>query len=144
MIKFFVPGIPATAGSKTGFYNPKIKRVIMTPANKRQKPWIAVVRLAAERAYQGSPLIGPIHLNIVFTLPRPRSHFGSGRNEASLKAKAPLYHTKTPDLTKMTRAIEDALIGVVWKDDSQVVKQTVLKAYDDKHKPGAEVTIVEV
>jgi len=140
-ISFWVPGLPATAGSKTGFYNKKIKRVIMTPANKKQKPWMAVVRLKAEESYQGPVLTGPIRLNVVFRMPRPRSHYGTGKNSEILKLSAPAYHTKRPDLTKMARAIEDALTGVIWRDDSQVVKNTTLKGYDDR--PGVEITIEE-
>ena len=142
---FFVPGIPATAGSKTGFYNPKAKRVIMAPANKRQKPWMAVVRLAATEAYSGPPLTGPIAYEFWFYLPRPRSHFGSGKNSDKLKTSAPAYPTTKPDLTKMVRAVEDALTGVLWKDDSQVVSQRVVKRYHDHPgKPGVWVWASEV
>lgn len=132
-LAFFVPGMPATAGSKTPFIYKDKKtgksRVSIAPANKRQKPWMGVVRLAAQRSYKKPPATGPIVLTIIFHFTRPKSHFGTGKNINKLKPSAPAEHIKKPDLTKLTRAIEDALSGVVWKDDSQVVKQNTYKKY---------------
>lgn len=63
-IEFFVHGKPATAGSKSGFYVEKLHRVVMAPANKRQKPWMESVRWAAiQKGYNGKILLeGPICL----------------------------------------------------------------------------------
>ena len=142
-IQFWIPGIPATAGSKTPFiYKDKKSgknRVAMAPANKKQKPWMSDVKAFAIDAYQGNPITGPVVLFIDFCLPRPKSHFGTGRNAEKLKDSAPKYPAGTPDLTKLTRAVEDALRGIIWRDDSQVVSQGINKNYDSK--PGAMVCI---
>ena len=139
-ITFFVPGIPATAGSKTGFYNKKAGRVIMAPANKRQKPWMASVSAAALEVYAGPPTNEAVKLDLLFMMPRAKSHFGTGKNADKLKPTAPELHTKKPDLTKMLRAIEDALTGIIWRDDSQVVAFTCRKEYA-KSTPGVVVLI---
>jgi len=142
-ISFFVPGIPATSGSKSAYpyKNKKTGRmgVAVAPASKRQKSWMGVVRFFAEENYNGDVLAGPISLSLVFYLPRPKSHFGTGRNAGKLKPSARKYPTTTPDLTKLVRAVEDALKGVTWKDDSQVVYQLNTKFY--RERPGVEVTI---
>jgi crossover junction endodeoxyribonuclease RusA len=142
---FFVPGIPATAGSKNGFYNKKIGRVIMAPANKKQKPWMSHVQACALEVYNGPPIDGPIKLSIVFIMPRPKGHFGTGKYSSRVKENAPFYPTSKPDATKMLRAVEDALTGVVWKDDSQVVHIDVCKLYTSKdfRTPGAEIIITD-
>ena len=143
-IQFFVPGIPATAGSKTPFiYKDKKSgknRVAMSPANKRQKPWMSDVKMFAAEAYKGDPLTWPIGLYIDFYLPRPKSHYGTGKNSDKLKDSAPNRPITMPDLTKLTRALEDALKGIIWRDDSQVVSQYIEKHYSNK--PGAQVTII--
>lgn len=139
-IDFFVPGIPATAGSKTGFYNPKIKRVIMAPANKRQKPWMSHVQACAMKNYSGTPTTGPVKLRLLFHMPRPKNHYGTGKNAGRLKPTAPNKHTKRPDLTKMLRAVEDALTGIIWKDDSQVHAFQCEKRYTDE-TPGVGIRI---
>jgi len=71
--------------------------------------------------------------------PRPRAHYGTGKNEYKLKASAPHWNTKAPDTTKLMRPLEDSLTGVIWKDDSQVVWQIGSKEYSDT--PGARVRI---
>jgi Holliday junction resolvase RusA-like endonuclease len=42
-----------------------------------------------------------------------------------------MHPTVKPDLTKLLRAVEDALTGVVWRDDSQIIHQVVNKEYAD-------------
>jgi len=142
--QFWVPGIPATAGSKTAFpYKDKKTgkiRIAMAPANKRQKPWMSDVKWFAVEAYKGDPMTWPIGLYIDFYLPRPKSHYGTGKNIDRLKDSAPGRPITTPDLTKLTRALEDALKGIIWRDDSQVVSQYIEKHYSNK--PGAQVTII--
>ena len=139
MISFFVPGIPATAGSKTPFVNKKTGKVSMVPANKKQKPWMAIVRSYAQDAYAGPLFRGAIQLECKFYLPRPKGHYGTGKNADRLKPSAPAYPVGKPDCTKLLRAAEDALKGVIWHDDAQVVKQVNSKNYGDQ--PGVEILI---
>ena len=141
-VEFFVPGLPATAGSKTGFVNKKTGAVIITPANKRQKPWMSDVKYYAEKAMGVNPLFAcAIHLYLDFYFTRPKGHYGTGKNIGRLKLSAPEFHITKPDLTKLTRAVEDALKGVIWKDDSQVTSQTIKKHYWEK--PGVKVYIAK-
>lgn len=143
IINFFVPGIPATAGSKRPFIYKSKKdgknKVAMCPDNKRQKPWMTDVKFAAAEAYSGDPITGPVRLSITFILPRPKSHFGTGKNADVLKPSAPKMPITKPDLTKMIRAVEDALRGVIWKDDNQVVGQKTDKIYGNRS--GAVVVV---
>lgn len=144
MIEFFVPGIAATAGSKKGFYNKKLRRVMMAPASKKTEPWMNTVTFFARKVYQGPLLEGPIRLEIEFRMLRPKSHYGTGRNSLVLKRqhRSP-HHYKKPDLTKLTRALEDALKGITWRDDSQVCIQDTRKVYVDRD-PGAMVRISQI
>ena len=142
-IEFFVPGVPAPGGSKTGFYIPKLKRVVMTPASMKTKPWMALVSAYAKEAYSGALLTGAIELSIQFRFCRPKGHYGTGKNAGILKVSAPKHHLTKPDRTKLLRSTEDALKGVVWRDDSQVVTGPTEKVYCDRD-PGAQITIEEV
>ena len=45
--------------------------------------------------------------------------------------------------TKLIRAVEDALTGIVWRDDAQVAVQKVAKVYGDEPQ-GAVITIEEI
>lgn len=132
MITFFIPGIPATAGSKRGF---PIRRkngsigVAMAPDNERAKPWMS--HIASEAAkYFDKPIDGAVTLTLAFELTRPKGHFGAKGN---LKLSSPRYPTKKPDITKLVRAVEDALKGIAWHDDSCVVSQSNTKRYSERN-----------
>jgi crossover junction endodeoxyribonuclease RusA len=140
-LSFFVPGIPATAGSKSAFLNKKTGKIMVTPANKKQKPWMSHVKACALDSYAGEPTLKPVTLELTFKMPRPKAHYGTGKNSDKLKDSAMFLHTKKPDLTKMLRAVEDALTGIVWKDDSQVCQFYCCKHYTEK-TPGVEVNII--
>jgi len=102
------------------------------------------VRIFAMQAYRGNLLIGPVYLCIEFVLARRKDHYGTGRNKGILKPSAPKYHLVQPDLCKLTRSTEDALTGVIWKDDSQVVTHSTTKRYNNGEKTGALISIEEL
>lgn len=135
-----IPGIPAPGGSKRGFVVGG--RVRIVDACKRNAPWRAVVALAAKQQYQGPPLIGPLDVTFRFAMPRPKSHFRTGKRSNELRDDAPLYHTGAPDTTKLVRAAEDACTGILWVDDKQIALQVAGKVYDDR--PGLTLTVSEI
>lgn len=143
-VQFEVHGKPEPAGSKTAFKR-KDGSVGVRDANKNSKPWQAVVADAALEAMVDDAgalrdmMAGPVGLAVVFFQTRPKGHFGTGRNAGVLKSSAPEFPTKAPDATKLLRGLEDALTGVVWVDDAQVVDQAVSKRYADR--PGARVIV---
>jgi Holliday junction resolvase RusA-like endonuclease len=137
MITFKVAGLPVPQGSKsvnrsTGF---------MYEANKHLMPWRQEVIAQASRAHDGGPILGPVRIQLRFSFPRPKSHYGTGRNAAILKPNAPTEHSTKPDVDKCTRAILDALtIAGIWRDDAQACQLTASKSYSPH--PGVTVTIL--
>lgn len=132
-ICFTVQGVPATSGSKRAF--PFRRKdgslgVNVTPDNKRSKPWMAAVASAARDAYQGELLRGPIEIEVMFYMVRPKSHMRTSRL-GGLRDSAPQFPALKPDLSKLVRAIEDAMRGVIFNDDAQVVSIVALKRYWD-------------
>lgn len=139
MVSFFVPGLPAPGGSKKVFLNRKTGKPIVTDAGgKANKDWRAAVAFAACEIFS-KPLSGPVKLQIVFYLPRPKAHYGTGKNSDVLKENAPLWHEKRPDGLKLRRSVEDALTGIAWIDDSQVAIGIEEKRYSERI--GAEIRI---
>jgi len=135
-VGFFVPGIPATSGSKIPGVSKNGRRFVR-PANKRQRSWQDHVRQCAVEAAEKAradgvdlPFDGPVSLKVAFTLPRPKSHYRTGRFAGTLKDSAPLWHIKKPDLSKMIRAVEDAIIHVWVRDDAQIASlRNCVKTY---------------
>lgn len=140
-VRFFVPGVPQPGGSKKGFAM-KTKtgktRVVIVEDAKHNAPWRAKVALAASEHFT-APLSGPLKVSFHFTMPRPKHHYGTGRKATVLKPSAPTGHTSTPDVTKLIRSTEDALKGIAWGDDCQVVAQEAAKLYGDV--PGCWVMV---
>jgi len=139
-IEFEVLGKPAPGGSKRGFYIKSLNRVVIAPANNKTKPWMATVSSFAKEAYQGTLLEGALKLSLEFHILRPKGHYGTGGQAGVLKTSAPKYSTVKPDLTKLKRSTEDALTGIIWRDDSQVAEKATSKIYVEKN-PGVLVTV---
>lgn len=139
MIRFFVAAVPRPGGSKKAFRHAHTGKVIVTDDAKGNREWKAAVSLFAREAYQGPPLTGALRLSVQFLMPRPKSHY---RTNGLLKPNAPTWHTKKPDTTKLVRSTEDALNGVLWVDDTLIVRQTAEKVYGDEVGAWVEVTQV--
>jgi Holliday junction resolvase RusA-like endonuclease len=127
VLRFFVPGIPRPGGSKRGFVNRKTGRVIITEDCTRSKDWRSVVvAFAHDALLSQSQFSGPIAVEFVFWLARPKGH---RKPNGALRNKVPSYPAVKPDLTKYIRSTEDAMTGIVWRDDAQIVQQTAYKRY---------------
>ena len=121
MIQFTAYGVPAPKGSTKAFMRPGMKYPVVTADCKRTKPWAETVKGAAIDAVNGNHIPFPdeaVRIEILFKLPRPKT-----------LPRRVVDHLKKPDVDKLTRAVFDALKGVVWSDDSQVVSQRSDKVY---------------
>ncbi len=81
----------------------------------------------------------PISIDCHFYMPRPKNHYGTGRNAGKLKKDAPIFHIKKPDLDNLVKFVLDCLNGVAWKDDSQIYNLTATKIYTKEPK-----TVIEI
>jgi crossover junction endodeoxyribonuclease RusA len=138
-IEFTAFGIAKPAGSKTAFAFKRKNGSLgasVVDACKTTKPWQAVVSSTAMEANCGKaldawerPLFdGALLATFRFYVPRPKSHYNS---KGELKANAPAFVTKKPDVLKLARAVEDALTGIVYRDDSQIVIENISKHYGE-------------
>lgn len=139
MISFVVYGKAAPAGSKTVAFNSRGDHWVRD-ASKGSYAWKKQVAQVAGAHMAGRSLLeGPLRLSLQFVLPRPRRHFGTGRNAQRVSAAAPARPCVRPDLTKLVRAFEDACSGIVWRDDVQIVEQEVSKVYGEPARVLCEV-----
>lgn len=140
-ISFEVYGKAQPAGSKRAFRNHHSGHIAVVDANAKSKPWKQEVAAAANAAYDGTSLLtGPLAVTFVFTVTRPKSHYGTGKNSQVLKPSAPSDPTIRPDLLKLARGIEDALTGVLYVDDSQIIEEHLYKCYGDRDRVEIDVT----
>lgn len=146
-ITFTIYGKPATQGSKRAFViYPKEggrPRAVVTENDKHCEPWRQEVASAAMKVYDGPLITGPVRLTVKYTYPRGPTHFGTGRNAGKLKASAPKYKLTTPDLSKLTRAVEDALKGVIYQDDSRITERSDSKGWGERYETIVTVEALE-
>jgi len=115
----------------------------MIEMSKAVGPWREAVRAETQRVAL-IPLAGAVSVNVDFYMPRPASHFRTGRNAHLLRDQAPEHPIGKPDLDKLVRAVLDGLtMGGAWKDDSQVVKMDVTKLYAVKAAARCEIEVWE-
>lgn len=133
---FVVHGVPIPQGSTRAFIPKGWNRPVITAANSKTKPWrqeIAGCALA-EMERLGLSKIGrktAVKISAYFSFPRP----------TSVSPKRFPEKTTKPDLDKLVRALLDALTGVVFEDDSQVVMFAAKKGFG---APGLRVRVAEV
>lgn len=128
-IVFFVDGVPKPAGSKTPMFNKYTNKTVIIDACKLSKKWKQTIAKVAVEYKPEEPIVGPVKLSVLFLMPRPKCHYRSGKFSTILKEDAPQYHIIKPDSLKLTRAVEDALTGIIYADDSQIVKEKNDKRY---------------
>lgn len=128
-LDLFVPGRPAPQGSKT-----HKGKGVMVESSKALAPWRTTVAWHAAQAYRSAPLAGALRLDVEFVWPRPKS---------LPKRKPTPPMTTKPDVDKLARGVMDALTGVVWRDDSQVIDLHPTKRYAElDERPGAHIKVM--
>ena len=145
-ISIRVVGIPAPQGSKT-----LTRWGAMIEASKKVKPWRTDVKAAALNCYSSGALNLPVKAEMEFVFPRPKSHYGTGKNADVLKPSAPKYCVSrgNGDIDKLSRSTLDGLSvsagGSVLEDDSLVVELNTKKRYVKKNElPGAYIAISSI
>jgi Holliday junction resolvase RusA-like endonuclease len=153
----WVSGDPAPQGSVNAFALKKggqyTGRVGMRSASSAHASWRNdVARAAAEELKRAGltladlPLFGAdwaCSVEIRFYLPRPKSHFGTGRNAGQIKPQFATVWPMVKDFDKLTRTILDALqlAGVVADDKQFVGTPGIWRIYADYCVPGADIWV---
>lgn len=109
-------GKPIEQGSMTGFQDPRTGRVVMRHTDGLPE-WRRTVAQACARAMRGRAPVGkhkPLLLGCEFRFDRPVA----GKPGSNMALAWP---TLGHDEDKLTRAVRDALTGVLYVDDGQVV-----------------------
>lgn len=133
MTTFWVAGIPAAQGSMRAFRLPNGKVTMTDMKGDKLKLWRHAINDEA-RKVGGALIEGPVRMQVDFKLLKPKS--------APKRRRTWPIGKLSGDLDKLARAVGDALTGVLFVDDSQIVQWHITKDYGDS--PGAMITITEV
>lgn len=144
-LRLVVVGVAAPQGSMRSYvvYRKSDRQpvAVTTSDNPRVKGWRQTIADVAARElarpeFAGLFFEGGVDLDVLFVLPRPLALCTRS------KAGRAFPHLTKPDVDKLTRAAVDALKGVLWRDDSQIVDLRARKRYADAGEhPRAEILI---
>jgi len=136
-IELVVYGRPAPQGSKSFKGMSRKGHAILVESSKRAAPWRQLVHEAALQIRNGAaPLDGPLTLRMVFTVPKP----------ASAPKRQRTWPDRMPDLSKLCRATEDALVssGLI-ADDARIVEyERLAKVYAGEDAEALEAAGVRI
>lgn len=123
-----IAGVPAAQGSKRHVGNGRLLE-----QSKAVAPWRTLVAWTVSRVWHWAPLDGPVYLDVEFVMRRPAS---------TPKRRPTPPAIRRPDTDKMLRAVFDALTGVCWRDDSQVVWVFATKRIaETDEQPGCRIRL---
>jgi Holliday junction resolvase RusA-like endonuclease len=142
-LNFTVFARPEPQGSMKGFVIPgkggRKPRAILTSDNKKLKPYRQeltntatqeLVDLGIQAPFAGKHV--PVRLSCKFYLEKP----------ASVAKKRERLVVK-PDLSKLIRSTEDALTGIMYADDAQIVEGEYAKLYSTPERVEIWVQILD-
>ena len=124
---------------------PRARRIgkgvsIYSPKSKERK----AVRKEMAFYAPPEPSEGIFTLHIVAFFSRPNSHYGRKNGQPYLKNIEYFKETK-PDIDNIAKFYMDAMNGIFYADDKQVVRVTAIKRYvRDEESPHVEITLREV
>ena len=130
---------------------PRFRRIgkgVQTYYKKEYKDYLQEIRNEFQKEYarkEGDPIIKKEdHFNkmyISFIMPLPKYHYGTGKNSGKIKEKyKDVQHNTKPDLDNLSKAVLDALTGLLYEDDTQITDLGAIKRYTNldmlPEKPG--------
>ncbi|WP_129596074.1 RusA family crossover junction endodeoxyribonuclease [Anaerophilus nitritogenes] len=132
MLVFKIPGEPIAKG------RPRVTKY-GTHTPEKTKNYETLVKEMFAITY-GQPLLeNPLEINLKLYFSIPKS---ASKIKKNLMENGNIRPIKRPDLDNCMKSITDALNGIAYKDDSQIIKATVEKYYSEV--PRAEVVIKEL
>lgn len=145
MIEIIVYGEARPAGALQIGSRGDGSRFLHHRSSKDLRAWMKSVKVGAAEAMETrQPTDRAVRIDLAFYVERPKAHYGTGRNAGILKSLADAYPIRRSkgDIDKLTRAALDALTGVCFADDSQVVDVRARKRFADGRKDPMTVIAV--
>ena len=132
MINLIIPGEPVAKG------RPRVTRtgIAYTPA--KTKGYENLVKMCYMEQCNNLKLEGELQAAVIAYFQIPKS---ASKKKQKQMEEGEIRPTKKPDADNILKAVLDALNGLAYKDDSQIVSVGIEKWYS--HEPKVEVVICE-
>ena len=123
IVHFTIPGEPVAQGrARRGKWGN-----MFDPEKSRN--FKKIVSNYARAAYKGEPVVCPVIMELAIYRKIPAS-WSKGKKQKAIKGD--VLPISKPDCSNYLKGVEDALNGIIYKDDSQIVGIAVYKAYSEE------------
>ena len=130
-------------GTPVGKGRPRFRnagKFVQTYTPEKTANYETLVKLAYQQEHGGEPLLtGALHMELLAYFPIPKS---TSKKDRALMILGKNWHIKKPDSSNVLKAVEDALNGIAYADDSSICSMTIVKKYSDT--PRVEIMISEL
>ncbi|MFX3617961.1 MAG: RusA family crossover junction endodeoxyribonuclease [Sporolactobacillus sp.] len=134
MIEFTIYGEPIGQGRPRFTTIAGHARAYDPPDSREYKKY---VKMMAVQNRPHMPIEGPVSLKLLIYRPLLKS---MSKKKKAAAVAGTLRPTKKPDVDNVAKGVMDAMTGIIWQDDKQVVKLDVEKFYSQQ--PRVEVRVV--
>ena len=123
--------------AKQSFRTTRSGQKYLDPSVIKYRKTIRNMAILQMRKQKAEKIEGAVNMNIIYAFRRPQSLSKKERNEIDGGKTVP--KTTKPDIDNLTKAILDALNGIVWKDDAQVTQINIQKVWSAKDQIEVEI-----
>ena len=124
-IEFEVDGEPVGKGRPRFARRGAFVSTYTAPKTKAYED--SIIEVVKQKMYPNDPIEGPCSVNMILYVGIPKS-YSKKRTQACMDGEE--MPMKKPDLDNVAKAFLDAMNGIVYKDDVQVMRLVVQKVYD--------------
>ena len=119
-------------------------KICVWDKQREQRDSFTMLLIAAVKKKYGRfpKLEGPVELNLMFHVPRGKTHYGTGKNSDTVKDSAPEY-TTVSDIDNYSKFVMDCLNKRAFADDRQVVRLIAEKRFSKDPMIEIEVKICQ-
>lgn len=132
MIKFTTPGTPVAKA------RPRVTRYA-TYTPQKTKDYENLVKWSYKSKHKYKLFKCDLRIDITFFMQIPKS---TSKKERQAILKENRHHSKRPDIDNLIKSITDALNGLAYEDDNQIVEIEAKKYYSEN--PRTEVKIIKL
>lgn len=137
IFEFEIPGSPKGKG------RPRFTRSGHTYTPESTASYENLVKVCFAQKYHGTQPIPhgvPLEAHLIAFFPIPKS---ASKSRAADMERGFLLPTKPPDTDNLAKIVLDALNGIAYHDDAQIVRLTVQKSYSREPRVIVEISEVE-
>lgn len=140
MIEFTIPGRPSAWQRTNAFVDKRSGKLLKSTPKEMAAAQKAVATLCRFAMRTMQPLAGAVRLEILCVYAIPKT-WPAWKRQAALDGK--VWKVTVPDHDNLVKLVSDALNGIAYADDAQIVKASFGKRYGFPERTDVRITALD-